>query len=91
MNDNETQKINDNAAGKPHETVIFIDKQQFKLESEEMTVAKLLELAGDDPKETTLALKRGNDLKKYDDITFVVSLENGMKFVVFHNGPTTVS
>jgi len=76
---------------KTKEIVIFIDKQQFKLETEEVTVARLFELAEEDPKETTMALKHGNDLKKYTDLNEVVHLENGMKFVVIHNEPTPVS
>ena len=76
---------------KSKDIVIFIDKQQFKLETEEVAVAKLFELAEEDPKETTMALKHGNDLKEYTDINEVVHLENGMKFIVIHNEPTPVS
>ena len=76
---------------KTQEIVIFIDKQKFKLETESVTVAKLFELAEEDPKETTMALKHGNELEKYTDVNQIVHLQNGMKFVVIHNEPTPVS
>ncbi len=83
----------DGAAAKPHEpkVVIFIDKEQFKLDVEEVTVAKLFELAGEDPKETVMALKHGNELIKYTDLNQKIHLKNGMKFVVIHCEPTPVS
>jgi hypothetical protein len=70
--------------------VIFIDQQQFKLENRDYTARELLELAGEDPAETTLVLRHGNDLTKFDP-TDTVGVRNGMHFVVFHNGPTPVS
>jgi hypothetical protein len=70
--------------------VIFIDQQKFKLEDREYTARELLVLAGDDPSETTLALKEGHDIKKFspDD---KIQPKDGEHFVVFHNGPTPVS
>lgn len=74
------------------EIVIFIDKQQFKTNQLEQTAGDLLaNLAQEDPAETTLVLKHGNDLTRYEDDSQVINLENGMRFVVFHDGPTTVS
>ena len=69
---------------------IYIDKEKFTIDNEKQTAAELLKLAKEDPAETTLVLKHGNDLTKYkdDDIIF---LKNGMQFVVFHDGPTPVS
>ncbi len=73
------------------EVVIFIDQQQFKLEDRDYTPRELLKLAGDDPAETTLVLKRGNDLEKLTDLDKPFRPKNGEHFVVYHNSPTPVS
>ncbi len=74
------------------ETVFFIDKQQFKTEHSELSAGVILsQFAEEDPGETTLVLKKGNELIKYEDDSQIIELQNGMKFVVFHDGPTTVS
>jgi len=57
----------------------------------EMTVRELLELAGEEPSETTLVFRHGNEQKKYAGLDEVVPLQNGMHFVVYHNTPTPVS
>jgi hypothetical protein len=75
----------------PHEITIWIDKQKFEIHEHELTVAKLLELAGDDPQQTTLELKEGNKLEEFTDLNKVLCLRNGMRFVVFHKEPTPVS
>jgi hypothetical protein len=75
----------------PHEITIWIDKQKFEIQTHELTVAKLLELAGDDPQQTTLELKEGNKLEEFTDPNKVLCLKNGMRFVVFHKEPTPVS
>ncbi len=74
-----------------NDVVIFIDMEKFEVESEEMSVRELLELAEEDPQETSLVLKHGNDLDKFDDLNQIVELKNGMKFIVYHNTPTPVS
>jgi hypothetical protein len=71
--------------------VIFIDQQKFKAEEREYTARELLLLAGENPAETTLVLKHGNDLQKFENPDQRIDLKNGMHFVVFHNGPTPVS
>lgn len=72
--------------------VFFIDQQQFKSEKSRLTVKTLLvEFAQEDPTQTTLVLRHGNDLTKFTNLEQIVQLENGMKFVVYHNTPTTVS
>lgn len=76
-------------AGK--EIVIFIDQQQFKVEDREYSARELLEMAGEDPSETTLVLRHGDELTKYTEPDATVELKNGARFVVFHNGPTPVS
>jgi hypothetical protein len=77
---------------KDKEVVFFIDKQQFKTELTELTVRVLLaDYAKEDPSQTTLVLKQGNDLTKYTSLDEIVHLKNGMKFLVYHNTPTTVS
>ncbi len=75
-----------------HEVVFFIDKQQFKSENPDLSVRTLLvDLAKEDPSQTTLASKHGNELHKYTNLDEVIHIENGMKFVVLHNTPTPVS
>lgn len=72
--------------------VFFIDKAKFNTEVAETTAKDLLiNFANEDPVETTLVFKHGNDLTKYEDDCQPITLENGMHFVVFHDGPTTVS
>ena len=72
--------------------VFFIDKEKFEAESSELSVRILLQdFAKEDPSQTTLVLKKGNDLTKFTNLDGVVQLENGMKFLVYHNTPTTVS
>lgn len=78
--------------GKSREIVFFVDKEQFKTEKTELTVKQILEeFAKEDPNETSLALREGNSREKYTDLNFMINLVNGMKFIVFHEGPTTVS
>lgn len=77
--------------GNSQEVVIFIDQQQFKLKDRLYTPRELLELAQEDPSETTLVLKRGHELTKLTDLDEAVTLQNGEHFVVYHNTPTTVS
>ena len=69
---------------------IYIDQEKFTIDNEKQTAAQLLKLAKEDPAETTLVLKLGNDLVKFKDDDDVI-LKNGMQFVVFHDGPTPVS
>ena len=77
---------------KKHEVVFFIEKEQFKSEKADLSVRTLLvDFAKEDPNQTTLATKHGNDLHKYTNLDEVIHIENGMKFVVLHEGPTPVS
>ena len=46
---------------------IYIDKEKFTIDNEKQTAAELLKLAKEDPAETTLVLKLGNDLVKFKD------------------------
>lgn len=78
-------------AGKSQKTIIFIDKKKFELEVDSITVGELLTLAGEDPAETTLVLREGNDLHKYTDPNEVLDLKDGLQYVVYHNEPTPVS
>jgi len=74
------------------EVVFFVDQEQFKTEQSELTVRELLQdFAKTDPNESTLVRRHGNELEKLTDLAMVVTLVNGMKFVVYHNTPTTVS
>jgi hypothetical protein len=84
--------MNKTEDSKKHAVVFFIDKQQFRSENPDLSVRTLLvDFAKEDPNQTTLASKHGNELHKYTNLDEVVHIENGMKFVVLHNTPTPVS
>lgn len=76
---------------KTKQVIIHIDQQKFELEPRIYTAGELLRIAGENPAETTLVLKHGNDLKKFENPEEQIEIGNGMQFVVFHNGPTPVS
>ncbi len=76
---------------KTRQVVIHIDQQKFDLEPRAYTARELLVLAGEAPGDTTLVLKHGHDLKKFENPDELIEVKNGMQFVVFHNGPTPVS
>ena len=77
---------------KKEKIVFFIDKEKFETGQTNLSVRTLLvEFAKEDPSATTLVLKQGNELVKLTDLDQVVEMKNGMKFLVYHNGPTPVS
>lgn len=77
---------------KKEQLVFFVDKEQFKTDKTELTVLEILrDFAKEDPDETTLVKRKGNEMVKYSDLNQVIVLMNGMKFIVYHNGPTPVS
>jgi hypothetical protein len=72
--------------------VFFIDQEQFKTVSQQLSVREILQdFAKVDPNESTLVKRHGNELEKLTDLSMIITLVNGMKFVVYHNTPTTVS
>lgn len=74
------------------DVVFFIDKEQFKATQVAVTVRSLLtDYAKEDPAQTRLVRRHGNEKHTYTNLDEVVTLENGMKFYVLHNTPTTVS
>lgn len=73
------------------EVVFFIDQQKFVVEDRPYTVRELLVMAGENPEETTLVLRHGNELKKLTDLDERIQIKDGTHFVVFHRGPTPVS
>jgi hypothetical protein len=75
----------------PPKIVFFVDQEKFEVETETLTVRQILVLAKEDPASTTLVEKVGNETIKHTDLDEVIHLKDGMKFVVFHNGPTPVS
>jgi hypothetical protein len=79
------------AETKTRHVVIHIDQQKFDLEPRAYTARELLVLAGETPGETTLVLKHGHELRKFENPDELIEVDNGMQFVVFHNGPTPVS
>jgi len=77
--------------GTHNQIVVFIDKQKLTLEDRDFTPRELLQLAGEDPAETTLVLKKGNELEKLTDLDKAFRPKEGAHFVVYHNSPTPVS
>lgn len=76
----------------PTRIVFFVDREKFESPTDTLTVRQILvEYAKEDPATTTLVEKVGHDTVKHTDLDEVIHLKNGMKFVVFHNGPTPVS
>jgi len=76
----------------PPQIVFFIEKEKLTVDVQQLTVRQLIEdYAKEDPTITTLALKEGNQPKKYTDLNESITLKNGMHFVIFHNDPTPVS
>lgn len=72
--------------------IFFIDKERFETEQPSLSVKTLLvDFAKEDPAQTTLVLKQGNELTKFIDLEEVVALKNSMQFLVYHNSPTPVS
>lgn len=70
----------------------FIDKERFETDQEKLSVRTLLvDFAKEDPSQTTLALKEGNEIKKFTNLDEMVEMKNGMHFIVYHNTPTPVS
>lgn len=76
----------------PPKFVFFVDQEKFETEEPTLTVRQILvDYAKEDPASTTLVERLGNETIKHPDLNEVIHLKNGMKFVVFHNGPTPVS
>lgn len=72
--------------------IFFIDKEKCESPIANLSVRTLLQdFAKEDPAQTTLVISKGNDLTKLSNLDQIIHLENGMKFVVYHNTPTTVS
>ncbi len=72
--------------------VFFVDQEKFESATETLTVRQILvDYAKEDPAATTLVEKQGNENIKHPNLDEVITLKNGMKFVVFHNTPTPVS
>ena len=90
LQDNNNHKGN---GGKgPSKKQFFIDNQHFETEADSLSVRSLLvDFAKDDPALTTLELKSGDRLTPLTDLDYMVEMEPGMHFVVFHNEPTQVS
>jgi hypothetical protein len=88
----ETTEKNAAKMGTEQQIVFFIDVEQFKTKQSELSVRTILQdFAKEDPSQTTLVLRHGNDQIKYTNLDEIISLKNGMKFVVYHNTPTPVS
>ena len=77
----------------PHDQIVFfVDQEKFVSPSPALTPRQILvEYAKEDPAATTLVEKHGSETTKYTDLDQPIPLKNGMKFIVFHNGPTPVS
>jgi len=74
------------------EVTFFIDKEKFKIDEHKVSVKTLLvDFAKEDPTQTTLARREGNELIKYTKLDEIIHIKNGTQFVVLHNSPTPVS
>ncbi len=92
MNQENKEKTEKDKKQHPKQITYFIDKEKFETTEQVLSVRFLLvEKAKEDPNSTTLALKHGNDTRKFNNLDEMIPMENGMKFIVFHNTPTTVS
>ncbi len=92
MNQENKEKTDKDEKQHPKQITYFIDKEKFETTEQVLSVRFLLvEKAKEDPSSTTLALKHGNDTRKFNNLDEMIPMENGMKFIVFHNTPTTVS
>ena len=69
---------------------IFIDQQKFQIEEGKYTPAQLLQLAGEDPSQTILVLRIGDDLEQLKKDSYFEPKPKS-RFVVFHCDPTPVS
>lgn len=77
---------------KEKEIVFFVNMEQFKTTKEEMTGREIIEdFVKEKPDEVCMQLRQGNTLQDVTDFSAVITLVNGMKFVVDHKAPTTVS
>jgi len=75
-----------------HKINFFIDKEKFETDQAQLSVRTLLvDFAKEDPAQTTLAVRHGNDIEKFTNLDQLIAMENGMHFIVFHNTPTPVS
>lgn len=75
-----------------HGIVFFVDQERFQSPTPTLTVRQILvEYGKEDPATTTLAEKREGEIIKYPNLDEIITLKNGMKFVVLHNTPTPVS
>jgi hypothetical protein len=75
-----------------HKINFFIDKEKFETDQAQLSVRTLLaDFAKEDPTQTTLALRHGNDIEKFTNLDQLIVMENGMHFIVYHNTPTPVS
>jgi len=75
-------------------TVIFVDKQQYKVSASHLTALEILRLRFGPTADVNLkllTLRRGNDITKFENKDEVVLLENGLHFIVLDQSPTTVS
>jgi cytoplasmic iron level regulating protein YaaA (DUF328/UPF0246 family) len=76
----------------PKEAHFFIDKKKFETERNPLSVREILvDFAKEDPILSTLAQRRGNQIHKFTNLDEEIFIENGERFTVLHNEPTTVS
>lgn len=70
----------------------FIGKTKHETQEDTLTVKQILEdFAKVKLTEKSLALKQGNDHHEYTDVNEIITMKNGMHFVLFDKTPTTAS
>lgn len=70
---------------------IFIDNKKYDVTQDSLTPRALLALSGDTSADVVLAVREQGQLRKLTDLDEVISLKNGLHFVVMQLGPTPVS
>ena len=71
---------------------IKIRNKPFKFDHcQSLTVKELIELGGENPDQSKLALLTKTGTEKYTDLDEVIKLEDKMKFTILNMCPTTVS
>ncbi len=77
---------------KVHVINFKVDDEDLETTEKQLTVAKIIELAGEDPETHYLQLVHGGKPgTEYKDLGQLVELHEGIEFVTVFTGPTHVS
>jgi len=86
------KKMNTETKKGDKKIVFFIGKLKYEAEKTTLTVREILvDFAKVNPEEKSLALKQGNDHHEYTNNDELITMKEGMHFVLFDKTPTTAS